>query len=395
MTKSLSLPFWCYFGTTILFLAGATYGAVFLQQGTNAEGPVAIHDVLHRWDSEHYLRIATEGYSYDDATKSQNVAFFPLYPVLISAVSAVSNLSRPWSALLIAHAATIATFAIFGWYLQKRFADAHVKKWSLMLMALMPAGFFWRFAYSEATFLLLTVLAMYWMHEKRSLILIAFTIGLATATRPVGVALMLPFVIHLGRRYPNLGDFHIVFWKFVPLSCWGLLAYMAYQQLEFGDALAFVKTQQHWRLRPEVDASQKLASFAALEPIWAAYRADSLWYWHRLEPHSIPPLSLAFWNPIFFVGAGGLTYFGYQRRWLTIEETSLAAACIAIPFFVKGFDFCMLSQARFAAVAFPIYITAGHLTRNIPTWLRHAIVACFGFLFFYFSARFAAGFRLY
>jgi len=389
---------YCYVCTSLLFLAGCTYGIFFLEQYTRSsvtvDQPNGINAVLHRWDSEHYLHIASNGYSYSDEERGENIAFFPTYPVLIQAVSSVSRLPRPWSALLIAHASVIAALAVFSWYLRDRFTDSKIRHWSLVFMAMMPAGFFWRFAYSEATFLILIILAMYLMQRRSSLLMISLTIGLATATRPVGVALLVPFAIHLFQRHPKLGDFHIACWKFVPLSCWGILAFMAYQYFEFGEPLAFMKTQQHWRIRPQVEATEKLASFAALEPIWAAYRADSLWYWNRLESHSIPFLSLAFWNPIAFVGAAGLTYFGHRRRWLTMEETSLATGLLAIPFFTKGFDFCMLSQARFAAVAFPIYITSGHLAHSWPKWLRYAVVGFTAVLFFYFSARFAAGFQL-
>src|SRR5918992_2478196 len=38
-----------------------------------------------QWDSEHYVRIATEGYSYTPGTFS-NIPFFPLYPLLIRIV---------------------------------------------------------------------------------------------------------------------------------------------------------------------------------------------------------------------------------------------------------------------------------------------------------------------
>ena len=41
-----------------------------------------------QWDSEHYLNIATQGYSYTPGTYS-NIPFFPLYPALIGLVLTV------------------------------------------------------------------------------------------------------------------------------------------------------------------------------------------------------------------------------------------------------------------------------------------------------------------
>ncbi len=405
MGKTQSIRFdsktaiYCYLYTTVLFLAGSAYGITCLfntsTETVPTENSINIQSVLHRWDSAHYLNVASKGYTYNNDANGENIAFFPVYPLIIRVCSTISRLSLSWSALLVAHASFIATLVIFSRYLRGRSLERQVQHWSLICMAIWPASFFWRFAYSEATFLMLTVLAMYLMHQKRSLLVISLTIGLASATRPVGVALLVPFVIHLLQRYPKRHEFLAAFWIYMPLGCWGLLAFMTYQQLEFGEPLAFAKTQQHWRVRPDVDVTQKLASFAAFEPIWAVYRSDSLSYWKRFEPHSIPLLSLAFWNPLFFIGAGSLTYFGHRQRWLTLEETSLATGLLLIPFLTRGFDNCMLSQGRFAAMAFPIYIACGHVAQRIPAWLRRA-TACFAmFLLFYFSARFAAGFRLY
>jgi hypothetical protein len=68
----------------------------------------------------------------------------------------------------------------------------------------------------------------------------------------------------------------------LPLACWGLLAYMAYQQAAFGDPLAFVKTQGHWTMREPADLTERIVSLATFEPIRAVYDPSSRCYWGRV-----------------------------------------------------------------------------------------------------------------
>ena len=388
------LPIVIYCATALLAVAGSVAGLFLLADERPASATQAVNDVLRRWDSEWYVGIVAEGYSYDDSQQG-NVAFFPVYPILVKCVSLVSQLPNCWSGLVASHVSLLLAFVVFHFYLKERFPDdVAVQTASLLACALIPSGFFWRFAYSESTFLLLSIISMYLMHRGSSLLIIAFFVGLATATRPVGVTLLLPLFWHIVElKQPAVTKIQNLM-KFVPLACWGLLAYMAFQYFQFGEPLAFAKTQQHWRLRPEVGMVEKAASYAALEPIWSVYCRDSYWYWDRLEPHTFPLLSLAFWNPIALAGSAGLVFLGFQRKWLKTEEAWLAVGLLSIPYFTRGFDFCMLSQARFSSVAFPAYITVGHLLRFAPHWLRWTVFVVAAALFTYFSARFAAGFRL-
>lgn len=389
------IPVAAYFVTTLLVLIGSVVGMCWFPVEPVESVAQAAEQVLNRWDSEWYQGIVTEGYSYRDATKAQNVAFFPSYPVLVKIVAMVSRVPNSWSGLFVAHLSLLLAFILFHEYLKARFPDeATVRHCALIAFAIVPSGFFWRFAYSESTFLLFSLAAFYLMHRRSSLYAIAFCVGLATATRPVGVALLLPFLWHVVHREQRMGARIQSLVKFAPLACWGIVAYMAYQYLEFGEPLAFVKTQQNWRMRPEVGFVDKAASYAALEPIWAVYYRHSYWYWDRLEPHNCPLLSLAFWNPVALVSSFGLVAVGWKRKWLLTEEALFAMGLMAIPYFTRAFDFCMLSQARFSSVVFPAYFTLGHLLKPAPRWLKYGMLAFATLLFVYFSARFAAGFRL-
>src|SRR6266581_2535810 len=48
-------------------------------------------DVWARWDSAFYLDIASRGYTYPEAGHLSNLAFFPLYPLLMKLVSGLTG----------------------------------------------------------------------------------------------------------------------------------------------------------------------------------------------------------------------------------------------------------------------------------------------------------------
>ena len=82
---------------------GLVFSQKYLPIATDvwSAGPFWYHQLL-QWDSEWYFRIATEGYRYNgDPTISQNIVFYPLYPMLARGLAAISGLA-PSDALLLA-----------------------------------------------------------------------------------------------------------------------------------------------------------------------------------------------------------------------------------------------------------------------------------------------------
>ncbi len=153
----------------------------------------------------------------------------------------------------------------------------------VLVFAFFPTTFFFRMAYSESVFLFFSILAFYGMDRRWRLWQIAVLVGFATATRPVGVVLILPLVVDIYRRAqrPWLAGLWLM-----PLACWGLMAFMAYQWLEFGDALAFARTQADWHRRPPVPLITKVFDLTTMEPMRAVFDSDSpcWWGWDGVGP---------------------------------------------------------------------------------------------------------------
>src|SRR5205807_1571849 len=72
-----------------------------------------------------------------------------------------------------------------------------VSSYTLLAMGLLPTTFFWRMAYTESMFLCVAIVAMVAMGRRWPLPIVAVLVGLATAVRPVGLALLLPMAWHV------------------------------------------------------------------------------------------------------------------------------------------------------------------------------------------------------
>src|SRR5438874_4450580 len=146
-----------------------------------------------RWDTDFYHQIATVGYRWDpSAFLHQNVAFFPLYPLLM----------RWGGALLGGHpllAGTVISLAAFAGAIALLYRMAVLelgeeKAWPvILLVSTYPFALFYSVVYTESLFLFLTVGACYAM-RRRYLLLAALAGFAAGLTRPNGFWLALPLL---------------------------------------------------------------------------------------------------------------------------------------------------------------------------------------------------------
>jgi phosphoglycerol transferase MdoB-like AlkP superfamily enzyme len=290
-------------------------------------------------------------------------------------------------------------------------ASARLPIYVLLAIALFPPTFFMRMTYSESTFLFLTVLAMYAMKRNWRWWLIATIVGLSTATRFVGLALLPPLVGYVwqcSRHGPPCSHDRCAdstgTWRMpatlaraaasIVIGLSGLLAYMDYQWLAFSNALAFIDTQDSWRHRVPQDLYDKMLSLVSCEPIWLGYVPGSAGYVRLMNDPAPVLLSLQFANPVLFVGAVALVVVGAFKRWLSWPEVWLSAGLILIPYAGRAFEMCMASQGRFVAAAFPIYLVLGNILIRVPRPWATAILALFGICLGIYSAMLAAGFVL-
>ena len=387
--------------TSIVMVAGIAAGLWGMERSLGPHSPphVAANgdpllDTLTYWDGQWFLEIATQGYSYNP-DRMLSVAFFPAYPIAIRAVAELTRLPPAWAALLVSHAFLLATFVLLFAYVRQCFPDAPARLPVCVLLALglFPPTFFMRMAYSESLFLFLTVLAMRAVHRNWRLWHIAGVVGLATATRFTGVALLLPLAIQVRRTVGTARCAAATFAALMPLALGGILLFVLFQQLAFGEPSAFIKTQDLWRHRLPEDRSDKILGLATWEPVWFAYMPGSPGYARLLDDPAPALFSLQFANPVFFVGAAAMVVAGAWKGWLSLSETLLSAGLILIPYTAKGFEMCMASQGRFVAVAFPVYIVMGNILNRLPRPGSIAILTVFGTYLAIYSCAARGGLR--
>ncbi|MGX2997036.1 hypothetical protein JNUCC64_22700 [Streptomyces sp. JNUCC 64] len=160
----------------------------------------AVRERLLSWDGRLYAEIAAAGYpdgishGPDGEPLGNNLAFFPLYPLLVRVLHRSTGLDVDSSALLVTHLAFLgALFAVHGLVSSlhgRRAADV-----TLVLVAMaQPMAVALVMAYSEALFLALAAGAL--LAARRGSWLTAGSLGLlAGLTRPAAAALALALAV--------------------------------------------------------------------------------------------------------------------------------------------------------------------------------------------------------
>ncbi|HET7869909.1 MAG TPA: mannosyltransferase family protein [Actinomycetota bacterium] len=196
---------------------------------------------FERFDALWFLRIASAGYRAGDGS----AAFFPLYPLVIRAVSWVMG-GHPFGAALLVSNASIAAGLCVLYALTASERSIRMARRTVLLVALFPTSFFFFAPYSESLFLLLAV-TTYWAARSRRWAAAGAAGALAALTRNVGVVLapaLLMEAFHQraegrGSALPGVGAAVAV--------ALGTLAYLAYWWAKVGDLLAPVVQQANWQ----------------------------------------------------------------------------------------------------------------------------------------------------
>ncbi|MER6529268.1 glycosyltransferase family 39 protein [Streptomyces sp. NPDC001508] len=170
------------------FLAVHVVGLLFLAVWAHRRGHGIWPMLATEWDSRWYLGIADHGYAHElgVAFDHNNLAFFPLYPLLVRAVAVVTPGSRAGTGLGIAVVASLV--AAWGVYaVGERLAGRRAGILLTTLWAALPVGLVQWMGYTESLFTLFAAWTLYAVLDERWLWAGAGAC-LAGLTRPTGVA---------------------------------------------------------------------------------------------------------------------------------------------------------------------------------------------------------------
>jgi hypothetical protein len=230
-------------------------------------------DGLIRDDSWWYISIVENGYTVGNIeTGAQaNVVFFPLYPLLIKMVAALTG-NVFLAGVLVSNVAFLIALG-YMYSLARSLFDEETAARSVFYLAAAPTAIFFSAMYSESLFLAL-VCATFFYARRHMWDFAALTGALAAATRNTGIVLAVVIAFE-GLHQQGVAFRPAVWWtptRSATLRVWrdhvraqlppilaswhslaaaacvpaGLIAYMAYLANTFGDPLAFIHAQATW-----------------------------------------------------------------------------------------------------------------------------------------------------
>lgn len=314
-------------------------------------------------DGGWYMGIARDGYErrpFDD-TSQHNWAFFPLFPLLLSAVSRhTGGLALTGMALssLLFLPALILLYKItvsFGY-------DEATADRAVFYLAAFPVSYFFSLPMTESLFLLLTVGSFY--AARREAWWTAGVLGaLASATRVTGVVLLPVLFVLYWQQHRGRPRADMLKLLLIPL---GLLAFMYYLDLITGDALAFRHVLGRWGRQ----------SGFFLRPLFDFLRHPqelSMSWDFRLLNFAAAVLALA---------CG--VVLAKRRKWALSLYT---LAGIIIPLSSQ----LLQSHARYVMVVFPVFIILAWWGRNprVDQVIRAAFIVLLGLMSALFAAHFS------
>jgi len=333
-------------------------------QRVTLDVPSGSMNLWSHWDGEHYVTLALGGYLTPPYDVSP--AFFPLYPLLVRSFAELFGgpISKEalsvWGPLLSILFLPFALFFVYqialdGW-------GERAARGAVLSLAFFPTTFFLNAAYTESLFLALSAGSVWAIRVRKNLLLACVLAGLASATRNVGVFLVVPLL------YEWIKHIDQYRWRgaYLALVPSGLFAYMGYLWARFGDPFLFYSAQEDWGRRatgPLATVSRAWASAVEgagrlLDPgLWANLTLGNLAN-HLAEAGN-------FTNLAFFVFAVVVLLAGSRALPPSLTLYGLLLVAPATLFGTPQSP--LMGTPRYVLVAFPIFIVLGLLSRN--RWL--------------------------
>jgi hypothetical protein len=163
--------------------------------------PHRLLDVWGRWDTGWYFQIVRDGYSAatDLLTTQSNIAFFPLYPLLVKAAAFLvpPNARTPGAILFVgvvlSNLFLVGALAVLHALITSSLGDRALARRTIRYLLLFPTSVFFSCFFTESMFLFLSVAAFLAAMNRRWL-LAGIAGGLLALTRPLGIVILIPLL---------------------------------------------------------------------------------------------------------------------------------------------------------------------------------------------------------
>jgi hypothetical protein len=328
-----------------------------------------------RWDSTWYLEIAQGGYTPTDPARS---AFFPLYPLLVSVVSAPLGGALVPAGLLVSWSAALGFLTLLHRVIA-RARDAATAGTVVRVAAYVPPAIFLSAIYTEALFLVLSLGAL--VAARRDRWALAGVLAMVAAScRSIGVLLVLPLLVEYlwGRR--SAGGTRLVdrWWAlrhpvrrdvlWIGLVPLGFVAYAAYLGIATGNPLGAVAAQGDWErhfLTPVGGLAMGVWAIVGRLGDWAG-----AWQLAPLVPGQAAGLTFARDVVLLLCVVAAIAGLWWARRRLPVSWFAWGVVSLAYPLSVPSVQQPLMSLPRFSMACFPIVVGIGLWAHARPGRMR-------------------------
>ncbi len=220
-----------------------------------ADGSIggAALDMWYRWDAGFYATIATYGYDwYNERIPADDMAFMPVYPALVRTVSALIGTGStgcafsPYlstcatiSGVIVSNIVLFAALVLLFDIAARRFNRPTAWR-AVWLLLISPISIYLSGVYTEATFLLLSLLT-FWLLDRKRFALAVIAACAAAITRSVGIALVPALLIYAWRDTSASRWIRLIL-ALLPAAVFG--AYIVGIGAYVGDPLAYFSTYE-------------------------------------------------------------------------------------------------------------------------------------------------------
>ena len=327
--------------------------------------PAGFLNYWAHWDGAWYSEIATHGYS---VRAPESTAFFPLYPMFVRSGGSLAGGPAVWGILISLLCTAFALYFVYR--LAENLYDARAARASTLALAYFPTAYFLNAVYTEALFLALTAGAVWAARVRGNLLLAGLFGALATATRNLGVLLLIPLLFEWVRRRETFGLRGLAWLSIVPA---GLVAYALFLRQRFGEPFVFAHQQSAYWEREFT---------APLTTLGRAWQDAGAGMKYVLDPSALflgvpagPSLEasntlnlvfLVFFLLVMLVGLAVLPQ----------ELFVYALLIVLLPVLTPAPQFPLMSLPRFVLGAFPVFLMLGYLlSRSRLAMISYLVLA--------------------
>jgi hypothetical protein len=341
-------------------------------QPRSLDSPFGTMGIWSHYDGEHYVTAALHGYQMGGEAAGASPAFFPLYPLVVRLTAQLAGGPLTVGAIsVLAPAVSLAVlpFALFFVYrIAEVLHSASTARAATLALAFFPTAFYLNAAYTESMFLALSAGAVWAALVCRNFAVACLFAAFATATRNVGVFLLIPLIAAWWRDRDRLGAKGPLY---LASTLTGIAVYSMFLWLRLGNPLLFLYGQAQWGRSYRGVADSLVTAVAA-----AVGNLNTLFVSNLYWPLKVERLLIALsgtnylLNFLCLLFAVGLIAVAARR--LPLELTLYAAALALVPAFFGTKDDPLMGLPRYLLAAFPLFVVLGTLLsgrRVVTAWV--------------------------